>query len=81
MAHENDSKQIEDIATIEQNANNALPPTSSEIYHGDSEIVVDIALKGIQSTGASDLRLAKDGHVCPNRGMFRCDALTAFRPS
>ncbi|KAK5188781.1 hypothetical protein LTR47_011282 [Exophiala xenobiotica] len=63
MAHENDSNQIEEIAAIEQKAHDTLPPTSSEIYHGNSEIVVDIGSGAIKSADTSDLKLAKDGHT------------------
>jgi len=70
MAHKKASTQVEDIADIEQNALDTIPPTNSEIYHGDSEIVADIGSEAIKSAGTSDLKLAKDGHVCLNVSLF-----------
>lgn len=64
MTDEKQSHQVEDIAAAHQNGHEDIPPTDSEIYHGDAEIVVDIGSKAITSGGTSDLKLAKDGRVC-----------------
>ena len=70
MAYEKASSRIEDIAAIEQNVHDTIPPTNPDIYHGDSEIVVDIGSEAIKPGGTSDLKLAKDGHVCLNVSLF-----------
>lgn len=65
MANEkHHSHPIEDIAATDQIRHGAIPATYSDIYHGDAEIVVEIGSKAITSNGDSDLKLAKDGHVC-----------------
>jgi hypothetical protein len=80
MAYEKASNRVEDIAGVEQNTHHTIPPTNLEIYHGDSEIVVDIGSAAIKSAGTSDLKLAKDGHVCFVWKLVWCNLLTTSRP-
>jgi hypothetical protein len=41
----------------------AAADRSAEIYRGDGEVLLDIGAKNIELGEASNLKLAKDGHV------------------